>query len=190
MDLKHRNTVIAMDKKLTEGIRQATEEFNALVAELTAEAFEASHLGKWTAGQDLAHLVRSMRVTNLVFTLPSFILRILFGRPNRKSRTEADLRDRYRKAIGKGVRAPRPLKPGKVSFTERERLLRKHNLATEALCRRLEQMGDAKLENSIVKHPAIGKVTLREMGFLTRLHTEHHTRLLKAKLSGTAAEEL
>jgi hypothetical protein len=41
-----------------------------------------------------------------------------------------------------------------------------------------------------MKHPAIGKVNLREMAILTRLHTEHHTRLLRAKLSGTAAEEL
>ena len=163
-----------MDKRLTEGIRQATEEFNGLVAELTPEAFEASHLGKWTAGQDLAHLIRSM----------------LFGRPNRKSRTETDLRDRYRKAIGKGVRAPRLLKPGKISHAEKEQLLRKHSAATDKLCRRLEQMGDDILENSLVKHPAIGKVNLREMAILTRLHTEHHTRLLRAKLSGTAAEEL
>ena len=179
-----------MDKRLTEGIRQAAEEFNALVAELTPEAFEASHLGKWTAGQDLAHLVRSMRLTNFVYTLPLFTLRILFGRPNRKSRTEADLRDRYRKAIGKGVKAPGLLKPGKVSHTERERLLRKHRGETDVLCRRLEQMSDEILENWLVKHPAIGKVNLREMAILTRLHTEHHTRLLRAKLSGTAAEEL
>lgn len=179
-----------MDKRLTEGIRQAAEEFNGLVAELTPEAFEASHLGKWTAGQDLAHLVRSMRLTNFVYTLPLFTLRILFGRPNRKSRTEADLRDRYRKAIGKGVKAPGLLKPGKVSHTERERLLRKHRGETDVLCRRLEQMSNEILENWLVKHPAIGKVNLREMAILTRLHTEHHTRLLRAKLSGTAAEEL
>jgi hypothetical protein len=179
-----------MDKRLTEGIRQATEEFNELVAELTPEAFEASHLGKWTAGQDLAHLIRSMRLTNFVYTLPLFGLSMLFGRPNRKSRTETDLRDRYRKAIGKGVRAPRLLKPGKISHAEKEQLLRKHSVATDKLCRRLEQMGDDILENSLVKHPAIGKVNLREMAILTRLHTEHHTRLLRAKLSGTAAEEL
>lgn len=179
-----------MDKRLTEGIRQATEEFNGLVAELTPEAFEASHLGKWTAGQDLAHLIRSMRITNFVYTLPLSVLSMLFGRPNRKSRTETDLRDRYRKAIGKGVRAPRLLKPGKISHAEKEQLLRKHSAATDKLCRRLEQMGDDMLENSLVKHPLIGKVNLREMAILTRLHTEHHTRLLRAKLSGTAAEEL
>jgi hypothetical protein len=54
----------------------------------------------------------------------------------------------------------------------------------------MEQLGDDVLEKSLVKHPAVGKVTLREMALLTRFHTEHHTRLLKAKLSGTAAEEL
>lgn len=179
-----------MDKRLTEGIRRATDVFNGLVSDLTPEAFESSHAGKWTAGQDLKHLVKSMQLTNFVYTLPLVSLRLLFGKPNRKSRSESDLRDRYRKAIGKGVKAPGLLKPGKVSHSQRESLLRKHVAATERLCRLLEKTGDEALENYLVKHPALGKVTLREMALLTRFHIEHHTHLLRAKLSGTAAEEL
>jgi hypothetical protein len=179
-----------MDKRLTDGIRIATEDFNNLVSELTPEAFEASHTGKWTAGQDLKHLIKSMKLTNFVYTLPLFMLKALFGKPNRKSRTEAELRERYRKALVKGVKAPRMLKPGKVSHAQRNMLLKKHQVETERLCSRLERLGEDVLESCLVKHPAIGKVNLREMAFLTRLHTEHHTRLLKAKLNGTAADEL
>lgn len=179
-----------MDKRLTDGIRSATEAFNNLVAELSPEAFEASHAGKWTAGQDLKHLIKSLWLTNVVYTLPLFILTVLFGKPNRKSRTESELRERYRKALVKGVKAPRMLKPGKVSHAQRDELLKKHSEATERLCRRLERLGDEILEGVLVKHPAIGKVNLREMAILTRFHTEHHTRLLKAKLNGTAADEL
>ena len=82
------------------------------------------------------------------------------------------------------------LKPGKVRHNESQALIRKHLMATDKLCQKLEQLGDDVLEKSLVKHPAVGKVTMREMALLTRFHTEHHTRLLKAKLSGTAAEEL
>jgi len=179
-----------MDKKLTEDIKRATEAFNDLVSGLTPDAFEASHMGKWTAGQDLKHLVRTMQLMNFVYTLPLVFLRMLFGKPNRKSRSEQDLRDRYRKAIGKGIKAPGMLKPGKVRHNECQALIRKHRLATDKLCQKLERLGDDVLEKSLVKHPAVGKVTMREMALLTRFHTEHHTRLLKAKLSGTAAEEL
>ena len=82
------------------------------------------------------------------------------------------------------------VKPGRVSHAQRDILLKKHSEATEVLCRRLERLEDDNLEGFLVKHPAIGRVTLREMALLTQLHTEHHTGLLKAKLSGTAAEEL
>lgn len=179
-----------MDKKLTEGIKRATESFNVLVSGLTPDAFESSHLGKWTAGQDLKHLVRSMQLINFVYTLPLFSLRLLFGKPNRKSRSESDLRDKYRKAIGKGVKAPGLLKPGKVNYPQREELIRAHRAATDKLCRKLDLLEDDVLEKYLVKHPAVGKVNLREMALLTGFHIEHHTRLLKAKLSGTAAEEL
>ncbi len=179
-----------MDKKLTEDLKRATEAFNDLVSGLTPDAFEASHLGKWTAGQDLKHLTKSMQLTNFVYTLPLVSLRMLFGKPNRKSRSEQELRDRYRKAIGKGVKAPRMLKPGKVSHTQCQALIKKHRIATDRLCQKLEQLGDDTLEKYLVNHPAIGKATLRELALLTRFHVEHHTRLLKAKLSGTAAEEL
>jgi DinB superfamily len=179
-----------MDKKLTEDIKRATESFNDLVSGLTPDAFEASHLGKWTAGQDLKHLVRSMQLTNFVYTLPLVSLRVLFGKPNRRSRSEHDLREKYRKAIGKGVKAPGILKPGKVSHSQCQALVKKHRTATDRLCHKLEQLGDDVLEKYLVKHPAIGKATLQEMALLTKFHIEHHTRLLKAKLSGTAAEEL
>ena len=179
-----------MDKRLTDGIRSATNDFNNLVAELTPDAFESSHAGKWTAGQDLKHLIKSLKLTNFVYTLPLFMLKALFGKPNRKSRTESELRERYRKTLSKGVKAPRMLKPGKVSHAQRDVLMKRHQAETERLCRRLERLGDDALESCLVKHPAIGKVNLREMAFLTRLHTEHHTQLLKAKLNGTAADEL
>jgi len=179
-----------MDKRLTEGIRRATEEFNHLISGLSTEAFEASHAGKWTAGQDLNHLIKSLRLTNFAYALPLFMLRMLFGKPNRKSRSASELRERYRKALVNGVKAPSMVKPGRVSHAQRDILLKKHSEATEILCRRLERLKDDDLEGFLVKHPAIGRVTLREMALLTQLHTEHHTGLLKAKLSGTAAEEL
>jgi hypothetical protein len=77
-----------------------------------------------------------------------------------------------------------------VSHTQCQGLIKKHRAATDKLCQKLEKMGDGALEKHLIKHPAIGKANLREFALLTRFHIEHHTRLLKAKLSGTAAEEL
>jgi hypothetical protein len=179
-----------MKEKLQTGLRRAVAEFNELVQGLSTEDFERPLGSKWSAGQDLRHVVRTLRAVDLAFSLPLPVLRLLFGKPRRKGRSESELREKYRKALGNGFQAPWIYRPGKVGIGTRKALMERHARISERLCRKVVRLRDDQLDGYLLPHPAMGKCTLREMVVFSSLHTEHHTRLLKAKLEGTAADEL
>jgi len=179
-----------MHQIFQENIRRAVDAFNRLVAGLSDADFERPHGSKWSAGQDLKHLTKTLRAMQLALLLPLPLLRLLFGKPNRKGRSEAELKEKYRKALSKGFKAPRLYHPGKVKVEERDALVKKHARIAEALCKQMACLSERTLDSYLLPHPAMGKSTLREMIIFSWLHAEHHTRLLKAKLDGRAAEEL
>lgn len=179
-----------MKDKLQTGLRRAVTEFNDLVAGLSTEDFVRMHGRRWSGGQDLKHLVKTLSAVDLAFALPLPVLRMLFGRPNRKGRSESELREKYRKALGNGFQAPWIYRPGKIGIGARMALTERHARVAERLCRRVARLSDDQLDGYLLPHPAMGKCTLREMVVFSSLHTEHHTRLLRAKLDGTAADEL
>lgn len=179
-----------MHQRLQEGIRRAVDDFNRLAAGLSDTDFERPHGPKWSAGQDLKHLVKTLRAVQLAISIPLPLLRMLFGKPSRKGRSEAELKEKFRKALGKGFKAPRLYRPGKVRVEDRAALIKKHARIAEALCQRMARLSEREMESYLLPHPAMGKSTLREMVVFSVLHAEHHTRLLKAKLDGKAAEEL
>ena len=46
---------------------------------------------KWTAGQQLDHIIKSVSPVNLALSLPAFVLKMSFGKANRPSRTYEQL---------------------------------------------------------------------------------------------------
>jgi hypothetical protein len=64
-------------------IRQRLQEnhvrFIKQIADLSDQDFLRSTRGKWTAGQQLEHIVKSVRPVNLALIIPKFLLRLSFG---------------------------------------------------------------------------------------------------------------
>ena len=52
-------------QSLTDGVDQ----FNELINNLNEENFEANYNNKWSAGQDLVHLIKVLGIVNIGFTL-------------------------------------------------------------------------------------------------------------------------
>ena len=67
-----KNTII---KSLDENVIQ----FNALIKNLNKDEFEININDKWSAGQDLVHLIKVLKIVNIGFTLPKPILRLIYG---------------------------------------------------------------------------------------------------------------
>jgi hypothetical protein len=173
--MTHKANII---KSLKEGVDQ----FNELINSLNEESFEANYHNKWSAGQDLVHLIKVLGVVNIGFTLPKFLLRILYSRSKSEARNFETLEALYKKALEGGAKSPSIYIPKQVLFKDKNSLINKHNLLNEAFIKKIEAHSDFELDSYRLPHPILGKVNLRELTIFTSLHTTHHLELLKQKL--------
>lgn len=162
-------------------LNEKVNAFNNYIAPLDKEMFEATPGGKWSAGQNLDHLIRSIRPLQLAYTLPGFALRILFGKTNRPSRSYDELVTKYKTKLAAGGRASGPFIPPAISFDKKELLLKKYEEQKQKLIAKIEKQDEKKLDEYILPHPLLGRVTLREMLYFTIHHNVHHLELLKSR---------
>lgn len=163
-------------------LRRSVQDFIEVTNRLTPEQFEQHPGGKWSAGQDLAHLTKTLRVISLGFRVPLGLFKLLYGTANRPSRPYADFAVRYDEKMSAGIQAPSYVLPPAVDYRDREVLQRKLSQQTEFLAGKAEALSESDLDKYVVPHPLFGKITVREMFMATWLHTDHHTALLKRKL--------
>lgn len=157
--------------------------FNNYITSLTKEQFEASPNGKWSAGQNLDHLIRAIKPLHLAYGLPKFVLRIMFGKTNRPSKTYDELVAKYKIKLAAGGKASGPFIPPFISFEKKDELIKKYDDQKQKLISKIEKQNEKDLDEYILPHPLLGKVTLREMLYFTIHHNEHHLELLKNRLA-------
>lgn len=167
---------------IANNIIQSVQTFNQLIQELDADEFERSVDGKWSAGQDLAHLIKTLKIIGLAFILPKFLLKFLFGKANRPSRSPEELYEKYKGSLAQGGKAPAAFIPKKVRYAQADGLLQQHEYYGNQLIKRLNKISEEDLDTYLLPHPLIGKITMREMLCFVFVHTNHHYRNLKQKL--------
>lgn len=168
--------------QIISALNEKIDAFNNYIAPLSKEQFEATPNGKWSAGQNLDHLIRAIKPLQLAYRLPKFALLILFGKTNRPSRTYDDLVTKYKTKLATGGKASGPFIPPVISFERKEALIRKYKEQKQKLIARVEKQEEKDLDTYILPHPLLGKVTLREMLYFTIHHNEHHLQLLKNRI--------
>lgn len=136
---------------------------------------------KWSIAENIQHLITSTRVTTLAYTLPSFIVRWVGGKPNRQSRGYEALVEKYKQKLAAGGKAsgifvPKPMKIN----SSKEKLLAEWDKAAAKFIAALQnKTTENKLDNYLARHPLLGRVTLRELCYFTIYHTEHHLNIIK-----------
>ncbi len=161
---------------------RSVSDFLSLVEPLSAAAFERNPGGKWSAGQDLAHLVKTLRVIRIGLMVPPGVFRLFLGSPNRPSRPYDQFSARYKEKMSAGIQAPAYVLPPKVGFADRQQLIGQIKDLNERIIRKMNSLEERTLDHYIVPHPLFGKITLREFFMAIWLHTDHHTALLQKKL--------
>ena len=71
--------------------------------------------------------------------------------------------------------------PGKINASDKGTSLKNFKNQNEKLCTALMKWDDAKLDNYLLPHPLLGKLTLREMMFFTVYHNEHHLKIMQER---------
>lgn len=163
------------------------EKFDALYAWLKAQpdqAFEETYKeGKWTTAQHVDHLIKSTNALSNAMSYPKIALRYKFGTCNRPERSLPEIIDKYREKLktvdtkefnSTGAFAPRMLKS-----SDKERTIQELIEAENKLLRKSGKWSEAALSKYVLPHPAMGRMTIRELLIFTAFHTEHHLNNLK-----------
>ena len=154
--------------------------FSTICSNVNDAVFFESVDGKWSVADNLKHLLISTNISALAFWLPKFLIRWIGGKPNRTSKTYEELVQKYKLKLQQGAVAsarfvPKPTK----NFTKKENLLNQWDKVTQHYVKSLtKNRTEEDLDNYLIKHPLLGKITLRELCYFTIYHTQHHTNTI------------
>jgi hypothetical protein len=151
--------------------------------EVPNDLFFQQPVEKWSMAQNLAHLIISMKKTVAAYALPKILVRLIGGRPNRQSRSYDELVDKYRQKLAAGGKAQGVFVPAAIhpSRTKDELLHKWLKVTDEYLAAIRNNWTTEQFDNYIVKHPLLGKITLRELCYFTIYHTRHHLEIIKSR---------
>lgn len=175
-------------KEISEALLRHHQEFMDSVGRLNKEDFEYAAEGKWSAGQQMEHLLMSTKALKPAFKVPRFILKQRFGTANRPSRDYEGLVKRYEERLNAGGKAPAPYVPNPAPFTEQTRLSKSIMDVVNSLAKSISKWDEAALDKYILPHPLLGKVTFREMMYFTIYHVQHHHKIIFRELKARDAQ--
>lgn len=167
---------------IIQALQQNHQKFANEITALTVDEFLFQKGEKWSAGQHADHIVRSVSPVVMAFGLPRFVPKLMFGKSKRPSRTFEGLVEKYNVKLAKGGKASGRFVPKEISLQQKPFLPKQIMYYTNELCKQVEKMSDHELENLLLPHPLLGKLTFKEMLYFTAYHVEHHSNILKRDL--------
>ncbi len=155
-------------------------ELSEFLASLTKEEKNADLNGKWSVNQNIDHLNKVLLPLNKALSKPKFLLRYGFGKPNRPGRNYDALVQRYHeKAQGPAV-APEIYKANENLVLGTQDLEGTYQALSLKFLKIVEQKwSEAQLDNYLLAHPLLGKLTIREILYFVHWHTNHHFEAIK-----------
>lgn len=140
--------------------------------------------GKWTTGQQVLHLLQSIKPINDALSMPKFFIKLKFGKANRAVRDYDSIVNRYherlKEAEGKTFKASQNMKI--PTLKEKKYLLNRLQVENKKLQYKiLKRWNDTQLDTMVLPHPLMGKMPIREIVMWTAYHIEHHTKILQEK---------
>jgi hypothetical protein len=158
-------------------------QFTDVCLQIPDEKFFMEPQQKWSIAENVDHLIRSIKTTRLPYSLPKFFVRMIFGKPNRDSRSYEELVAKYKMKLEQGGKASGRFIPKRKAVKKIEVVRewqKRNNKYLESLDLKWK---DQQLDQYIAPHPLLGKITLRELCYFTIYHTEHHLNIIKSRLA-------
>jgi len=137
--------------------------------------------GKWTMAGHLYHLIKSTKGVSKGMSTPRLILRTTFGKSNRTERT---FDQQYKKYIdtlaniaattGQLPIAAAKFVPAEGRSFDKSELIKRFSEELRDMNKQISKWKEKDLGVYVLPHPAMGKLTIREMIYFTIFHTKHH----------------
>ncbi|MEO5564731.1 MAG: DinB family protein [Chitinophagaceae bacterium] len=140
---------------------------------------------KWSAAQQVKHLTTAANISKLAFLLPKFVVSLAGGKPNRPSRTYDELVAKYKLKLEQGGKASKRYTPKTINASYgKQKLLNAFNRSMLPIAKAIRKnWSEQQLDKYIVPHPLLGKITIRELGYFTIHHIQHHLDSIKKCLN-------
>ncbi len=168
--------------EINDALLKAHAQFGNYTNGLSAADLLFSKEGKWTGAQQVEHIFKSIKPLAQGLLLPKFIVKLIWGKANRSSKTYDELINRYSEKLLLGGKATKPFVPRATEAVVVPVINQKINQSIKRLIKNLEKYKEEELDIIILPHPLLGKVTLREMMYFTIHHVQHHETLIKNAL--------
>lgn len=163
---------------------------SAFFASLTPEQLTTRRADEWAPLDDLAHLRLSVQPVVRALMAPKVVIALRFGVARRPSLPYSALAARYRARLEGGVRAPPQFVPRPrhdlTPEAYRDHLLTRWAELGDRLWRALERWNERSIDRYQLLHPALGKLTVREILYFTHLHNLHHIEVAERRLRRAA----
>lgn len=154
-------------------LRKNHREFIHFIGTLTQQDFEKKRGVKWTAGQQLDHIIKSLVPLASILPKKEYIQE-QFGTSGRASISyEALVRD-YRKKLMEGGKAYGPFIPVEIPWMEKDVALKELETTIGRITDSLRHYTEPELDDLHLPHPLMGMLTVREMIYFTQYHVMHH----------------
>ena len=162
-------------------IKNATQTAVTWYTAIPADEFFKRYGETWSSSDNVDHLIRAMTPLTYAVRFPKFSLQLMFGKVDRPLRTYDQMCQTYDDAIANGAVASGrflpdqqvPTDPAKAKTAIINRLSRLGNDLADTLNKNWQ---DSALDDCLLPHPILGKLTVREMMFFSIYHALRHAR--------------
>lgn len=166
-------------------LQRLYDESQQFLVTLTDAEFFMPQGEKWSPAEQVRHLTKSVRPVAQALRLPRIALALLFGCRRTASRSFTEVETFYQNKLKTGVTAgrfaPSPQSAPEDPRARRAEIMQYWHDAHRKLVQAIAAWPEAALDRYRLPHPALGKLTLREMFFFTLYHNAHHVRQIHAR---------
>ncbi|MGH1365704.1 MAG: DinB family protein [Calditrichia bacterium] len=168
-------------KEIISSLQVGFEEVSAAFKELSPEQCLLKVEGRWSAAENLDHLIRSVVPLAKGLEMPTMTLRMMFGRSSKSSRSFDEVVQAYKELLANGGAAMGRYLPTVLTDVSdsQQTLLSGWERAGKRLVVAVEKWKEADFDVYRIPHPLLGKMTVREMLFFTVYHNSHHGRRIE-----------
>jgi len=157
---------------------------------LTQEDFFSRIPDRWSAAENLVHLIKSVKAVSVGMKLPKMIVGLKFGKSERISRIYPQIREIYLNRLVEGAQTPKKFHPDDYQQPSdlsayKDQILKKWDDVHRKLVKVLNRWKERDLDKYILPHPILGNLTVREMVMFTIYHNIHHLTNVQKSIAGS-----
>ncbi|HLP20502.1 MAG TPA: DinB family protein [Chitinophagales bacterium] len=161
--------------EITTALTEKYSAFTNYINSISATDYMYSYNGKWTAGQQLEHIVICVKPLVQVFSMDKNAIAQTFGTTNKTGRDYETLLSEYQTKLTEGGKAPTKFVPDTITTIEqRPALTETLPKLINKLNEKIETFSEQELDTLCIPHPLLGSISLREMLYNAIYHVQHH----------------